>query len=273
MNRIFSPMRRVLLAEGRVGAYLRYAAGEILLVVIGILIALQINNWNEERIEQRNVRAYAHALADDLGRDLQMLVPIDGQIRTLLRQIDEFADYARGRPLTDIANSELFLYTYDWAYRPYAWNRSALERLKTSGALQTMRNPELIDKIAAYDALTRHLDQDFIDDRDMIRTARAHSDRVRNGNYPQLAEARAYFAQMPDDDTERAFFAFRDTDTFRAMQALNLPPLANNIGDVEVMVNAMLGIRSGLSPRVDTELPRLRRMSEEIAALIASEYP
>ena len=38
--------------DGRAGKpmkYMRYAVGEILLVVIGILIALQINNWNEER--------------------------------------------------------------------------------------------------------------------------------------------------------------------------------------------------------------------------------
>ena len=37
--------------------YSRYAIGEIVLVVIGILIALQINNWNEERIENRKEQA------------------------------------------------------------------------------------------------------------------------------------------------------------------------------------------------------------------------
>ncbi len=79
------------MAERRLGEYLRYAVGEIVLVVIGILIALQINNWNEARIEQNQVRLYAQALASDLARDLQMLVPIDAQIRALLRQIDEFA--------------------------------------------------------------------------------------------------------------------------------------------------------------------------------------
>ena len=36
--------------------FLRYALGEILLVVIGILIALQINNWNEDRVEQKEIR-------------------------------------------------------------------------------------------------------------------------------------------------------------------------------------------------------------------------
>jgi hypothetical protein len=260
------------MTERRLGDYLRYAAGEIVLVVIGILIALQINNWNEDRIEQNQVRVYAQALAGDLARDLQMLVPVDAQIRTLLRQIDELADYARGKPIAQLANSELFFYTYDWAYRPYAWNRAALERLKASGTLQAMHSPELIAKITAYDALTHHLDQDFLDDGDMIRAAGAYADRVRNRNYPQLGAARTYFARIPDGDYENEFFRFKETDTYRQMQALNLPLLTNDLTDVQVMVNAMLDIRTGLSPRVEGELPRLRKMSAEITALVEAEY-
>ena len=42
-----------MLSEGRIGAYLKYAIGEIVLVVIGILIALQINNWNEWKKERK----------------------------------------------------------------------------------------------------------------------------------------------------------------------------------------------------------------------------
>ena len=38
--------------ENKTGKYFKYAIGEIVLVVIGILIALQINNWNQGRIEQ-----------------------------------------------------------------------------------------------------------------------------------------------------------------------------------------------------------------------------
>jgi hypothetical protein len=36
--------------------FLRYALGEIVVVVIGILVALQSNNWNEERMEQKEIR-------------------------------------------------------------------------------------------------------------------------------------------------------------------------------------------------------------------------
>lgn len=46
MIKFFRNIRQQLLTEGRTGKYLKYAFGEILLVVIGILIALQINNWN-----------------------------------------------------------------------------------------------------------------------------------------------------------------------------------------------------------------------------------
>ena len=46
MIKFFRKIRQQLLAENRLGKYLIYALGEIVLVVIGILIALQINNWN-----------------------------------------------------------------------------------------------------------------------------------------------------------------------------------------------------------------------------------
>ncbi|WP_340111910.1 DUF6090 family protein [Maribellus mangrovi] len=59
-------MRYKLAAENRVGKYLRYAIGEILLVVIGILIALQINNWNE----RRKIQVYEQKILTDLVRTI-----------------------------------------------------------------------------------------------------------------------------------------------------------------------------------------------------------
>jgi hypothetical protein len=51
MIKFFRKIRRNLLSEGKTTKYFKYAIGEIVLVVIGILIALQINNWNENRKE------------------------------------------------------------------------------------------------------------------------------------------------------------------------------------------------------------------------------
>jgi hypothetical protein len=49
MIKFFRKIRQNLLMENKTGKYLKYAIGEIILVVIGILVALQINNWNENR--------------------------------------------------------------------------------------------------------------------------------------------------------------------------------------------------------------------------------
>jgi len=49
MRKFFRKIRQNLLSEGKTGKYFKYAIGEIVLVVIGIVIAVQINNWNENR--------------------------------------------------------------------------------------------------------------------------------------------------------------------------------------------------------------------------------
>ena len=49
MKKIFGRIRLSMINQSKFGKYIGYAFGEIILVVIGILIALQINNWNENR--------------------------------------------------------------------------------------------------------------------------------------------------------------------------------------------------------------------------------
>ncbi len=61
MLKFFRQIRQKLLTENRFSKYLIYAIGEIFLVVIGILIALQINNWNEA---QKNKQEERQALLD-----------------------------------------------------------------------------------------------------------------------------------------------------------------------------------------------------------------
>lgn len=69
MLRFFSKMRYKLAAENQAAKYLRYAIGEILLVVIGILIALQVNNWNEDRKERIQEKLLIQSIISDLKMD------------------------------------------------------------------------------------------------------------------------------------------------------------------------------------------------------------
>ena len=69
MIKFFRRIRQQLLNENKTSKYFKYAIGEIVLVVIGILIALQINNWNEERKENLKAKGYVEKLINDLVAD------------------------------------------------------------------------------------------------------------------------------------------------------------------------------------------------------------
>lgn len=68
-------MRQNLLAEGKTGKYLKYAFGEIILVVVGILLALQINGWNQQRIEDK--------------QEVELLTSIKGEFEHNLRELSK----------------------------------------------------------------------------------------------------------------------------------------------------------------------------------------
>lgn len=96
--------------ENKTGKYLKYAIGEIILVVIGILIALQINNWNEKKKEAKQIRnIYTRIVkdfnqtAEEIERDVAFMInryPLMLQIRkgevdrdSLLIDLDYFKKY------------------------------------------------------------------------------------------------------------------------------------------------------------------------------------
>ena len=71
MIKFFRNIRKSLLTENRFNKYLVYAIGEIVLVVIGILIALQINIWNESRKNKENIERILKEIQQDLLNDIQ----------------------------------------------------------------------------------------------------------------------------------------------------------------------------------------------------------
>ncbi|HKJ46852.1 MAG TPA: DUF6090 family protein [Balneolales bacterium] len=71
--KIFRKQRLKLAADNNVVKYLRYAFGEIVLVVIGILIALQVNNWNEQHNSNQRINNALAEIHDDLVLDRTVL--------------------------------------------------------------------------------------------------------------------------------------------------------------------------------------------------------
>lgn len=74
-------------AGSKTGKYLKYAIGEIILVVIGILIALQINNWNENRKNEKLKYSYKVSLINDLSKDTLMLGKLISENKRIMKAL------------------------------------------------------------------------------------------------------------------------------------------------------------------------------------------
>ena len=90
MITFFRKFRQKLLAQNRVTRYLAYAVGEILLVVIGILIALQVNNWNEERKNNKIREVFRSSLKKDLQADTSYLKATIQKLQLESEQLTQF---------------------------------------------------------------------------------------------------------------------------------------------------------------------------------------
>ena len=85
MLNFFRKIRRQLANENKFQKYFRYAIGEIVLVVLGILIALQINNWNEHRKKNVQFKSTVEQIYNDIEVEAQLL---DNLMQTCYRQVD-----------------------------------------------------------------------------------------------------------------------------------------------------------------------------------------
>ena len=73
MIKFFRQMRYTLMETGKTGRYLKYAIGEVVLVMIGILLALQINNWNEMQKSTKKEEANLKSLKSEMMTSLNEL--------------------------------------------------------------------------------------------------------------------------------------------------------------------------------------------------------
>ncbi len=139
-----------MLTENKFGKYLLYAIGEIILVVIGILIALQINNWNEENRINKSVNSHLSILKRNLQEDQRQLI----QLKQDMTENVHFADSSMLQIRTNIpVNNRLKLYMMklllEYQFSP---NTNAIETITQSNELPALK-AELQTAILDYYAL------------------------------------------------------------------------------------------------------------------------
>lgn len=139
MLRIFRSIRRRLLSGNRISRYLIYALGEIVLVVIGILLALQFNGWNENRKEKVQVGINLRALRADLVRDTALIhktLEVGRQDSTLLGR---FRDTLSAPDVTREAIVRMARYEFTpWIFMEVAFNNNTYRSLEATGEIKAL---------------------------------------------------------------------------------------------------------------------------------------
>jgi hypothetical protein len=159
MIKFFRKIRERLLSEGKIGKYLKYAIGEIILVIVGILIALQINNWNQGRTTQNRIDSRLVSLTSDLKTEIEAMDDIilrsERRIvttRNIMKQNNKLKGYKwlnKFKPyfLLDSINNPNATLSISPTFDE---NRPTFNELINSGEFYTIDDKSLTNKIQQY---------------------------------------------------------------------------------------------------------------------------
>ena len=146
MIKLFRNIRQNLLMENKTGKYFKYAIGEIVLVVIGILIALQINNWNEHKKEQAFEKEILEQIRVNLIKDKLTLEDIRVNFKNALSSTDKILNATWTPEEKDSAKYWLGSIIQFDRFQPLT---NAYEVAKSKG-LDLITNKQLRFQIGAY---------------------------------------------------------------------------------------------------------------------------
>ena len=134
MIKFFRNIRQKMLTDNKFSKYLLYAIGEIILVVIGILIALQINNSNESRKLRKQELHYLENLKTDLKLNIAELNKYIKVRNSRIESANKILEYFEGKPLTDL-NDFAFHTTNIYIWQKFSQQDNTFQELIHSGNL------------------------------------------------------------------------------------------------------------------------------------------
>lgn len=148
MIKFFRKIRHNLVSEGKTEKYLKYALGEILLVVLGILIAVQINNWNVNKQNEKKEILYLTRLTTNLGYDIRLYESIMAQDSLLLDTLSIVKNDLKEFIKTIDQPSEGFSFLITG--NKFTSNRTVIDNLVSSGQIELLRSNYLVEDIFLY---------------------------------------------------------------------------------------------------------------------------
>jgi len=243
MIKFFRKIRQKMLTENKFSKYLIYAIGEIILVVIGILIALAINNWNNEKRIHSEETATLQKLIQDLKSDNERY--LDN-----IEFYNEFGDYLTKskeiiykKSLSDDEIKEVMSF-YGAIIKDINPRKTTYEEMLNSGRIYTLSNEKLVDEIIEY---YKFLDESIYQNQENRREFRA----VFYGS--DFTDFWFWRAEEDPFPYAKRFFSDTDSPTYRILKqsagwsnSINRNVLENN--------NELLKVNNKLIEQIKMEL-------------------
>lgn len=244
MIKFFRKIRQKLLTENKFSKYLLYAFGEIVLVMIGILLALQVNNWNEERQNQKEAHKILLRLKTEFENHNKRIDPIIlfhtkrlNAAKALKTQFKTSSELS--------ADSLKVLFgklQADWKYDPI---KNIIESVISSGKIELIQNDSVKDIVRYWDSTIKKYDELYSSQDEIFNT---HILPILIENYPLLEYDGIYNSDFTAN-THAIFSNLKNENLFFILEV-----------DVKALVNWTIHIKEmqydALS-KIDLELKQM----------------
>lgn len=148
----FRKIRYRLALNNQFLKYARYAIGEIVLVMVGILLALQVNNWNEERKLRMEETSYLKRLVSENKGDLKTFKDMRNDLSKGIESIELFSQSLKDPELSDsvLVQAANEYFRYGSIYPVFTSSTSTFDDLKSTGKLNVIANSSLRNRIIKH---------------------------------------------------------------------------------------------------------------------------
>ena len=200
--------------QNKTGKYLKYAIGEIILVVIGILIALQINNWNENKKDSILEQEYYCLLLEELEQDQQQVLNLKILAKERIISANKaIAEIQKQKPNATVFGENWLLSIRLFA-RTFKPNDATYSDITSSGNLNIIRDRAIIKSLNKYFKNVNGYSETILSNASLTTE--------RLNNIPNLLETGLYQANVASRYTNDIF-----TQEIRDQLEKDLPKYIN----------------------------------------------
>ena len=259
MIKFFRHIRQSMIMKNQTGKYVKYALGEIILVVIGILIALQINNWNEASKQSKIEQTFLKRLKIDLEENIanwESLIAFQEKRNEGVKAFIKFS-------LMDNSDSiGMILPHFNPVLRwdDMTINQVTFKEMQSSGKLDIIQNDSIKIKLL-------QLDQQYQIVLKRNETIKLGHEKGVSEPYGKTVKSINYF--VLDQSNEELFprmYSREELETYQQQFIDDLMDLVNN----QVFLNTLIASKYNFTLIVG-EMEEARLKAEELLSLINNE--